>query len=59
VTGPTIPSPPAPDLVDLLDAFAKDVSEQLTTVEDSVSALRQLAASMQREADRARQGRAP
>ncbi len=57
--GSTIPSPPPGVAADLLDAYAQDVSEQLTTIEDAVAALRQLSASMQREADRARAGKAP
>ncbi len=62
--GSTIPSPPlappGPGVpADLLDAYAQDVSEQLSAIEDATAALRQLAASMQRESDRAKQGRAP
>ncbi len=56
----TIPCPPpSPDLAELLEDFAADVDAELASIEDSVAALRGLAASMQREADRARQGRAP
>lgn len=53
--------PPEPDAnvaAALLDDLAQDISDELQTIEDSVAALRQLAQTAQREADRARAGKA-
>lgn len=43
----------------LLADFGADVEEQLRTIEEALDTLHVLARSARREADRARQGRAP